>query len=363
MDDVIQEKWCRVALWQTPGIGRVRYQKVLDAFHQVARLIKAPASQFESVLPSGIAQAVAQTFATINPLEMHKRFQRDHISVLVSGIDSSYPSQLTVIHEAPPVLYVKGELLASDANALAVVGTRKPTRYGLEVTKLLTADLASQGVTIVSGLAYGIDASAHQAALDVGGRTIAVLAHGLDSVYPTGNEALAARIVKQGALVSAFAPGEPPSRGHFVARDAWIAMLSRGVLVTEGAIGSGALITAERAQTLKKPVFAVPGPITSAMNHAPTHLLKSGAKLVTTAQDILCELGLGKTQKTQHTSKTVELDSELQQRVYEALQQEPQTGDELSRLLQTPIFALASELTLMELAGLIEQNGDCWRVA
>lgn len=363
MDDITREKWYRVALWQTPGIGSVRYKKILEAFPQAARIPEINASQLEKVLPSSIAQAVLQTMGMTNPLDMQKRFDQSNISVLVKDLDSHFPSLLSAVVESPPILYVKGELIPGDAQALAVVGTRKPTRYGLEVTKLLAGELASHGVTIVSGLAYGIDASAHQAALDAGGRTIAVLAHGLDSVYPTGNEQLAANILKQGALVSAFAPGEPPSRGHFVARDAWIAMLSLGVLVTEGAVGSGALITAQRAQTLKKPVFAVPGPITSAMNHAPTHLLKSGAKLVTSAQDILSVLGFGNTSNKQVTSKNVQLENELQQRIYEQLQQEPQTGDELARLFAMPIYALASELTLMELAGLIEQDGDCWRVA
>jgi DNA processing protein len=361
MDDT--EKWYRVALWQTPGIGNVRYAKILAQFTQAVHLLESTEAELEKLLPKSIAKTVKQAIAAADPLSLQKRFEHSSISVLVKGLDHDYPRLLTRLDTSPPILYVKGKLEPSDEHALAVVGTRKPTRYGLEVTKLLAGELASQGVTIVSGLAYGIDAQAHQAALDVEGRTIAVLAHGLDRVYPTGNERLAQHIVKNGALVSAFPPGEPPSRGHFVARDAWIAMLSLGVLVTEGASGSGALITAQSAQKMGKSVFAVPGPITSVMNHAPVHLLKSGAKLVSCAQDILSELHLGSTAKKHSTVKKVLFDSELQQRIYESLKDEPLTGDELSRALAVPIFSLSSELTLMELSGLIEQEGNAWRVA
>lgn len=363
MDQLIQEKWYRVALWQTPGIGVARFTQLLAEFGSAQKIFETADDTLVHFLPKKVVDTLKQTVASFSIQAIKDTLVRFEIAVVVKDIDEDYPECLTTILQAPPVLYIKGSLLPSDAQAIAVVGTRKPTHYGLEVTCLIAGELANQGITIVSGLAYGIDAQAHQAALDNGGRTIAVLAHGLDRVYPSGNEILATHIVNNGALISAFPPGEPPSRGHFVARDEWIAMLSQGVLVTEGAIGSGALITAKSAQKLGKPVFAVPGPITSAMNHAPTHLLKSGAKLVTSAQDILNELGRGSTSKRQTTPKKVIINNPLQQRIYEKLQREPQTGDELARSLSVPIFELSSELTLMELATVIEQSGDLWRLS
>lgn len=363
MDQLTQEKWYRVALWQTPGIGVVRFTQLLAHIGSAKKVLESDESFLLQCIPIKVIDAIRSVAASISISSIQRELEQHEMKVVVKDIDQDYPIHLTTIPQAPPVLYIKGSLLPSDAQAIAVVGTRKPTHYGLEVTRLIAGELASQGITVVSGLAYGIDAQAHQAALDNGGRTIAVLAHGLDRIYPSGNEILATHIVNNGALISAFPPGEPPSRGHFVARDEWIAMLSQGVLVTEGAIGSGALITAKSAQKLGKPVFAVPGPITSAMNHAPTHLLKSGAKLVTSAQDILNELGRGSTSKRQTTPKKVIINNPLQQRIYEKLQREPQTGDELARSLSVPIFELSSELTLMELATVIEQSGDLWRLS
>ena len=363
MSVITQEKWYRIALWQTPGIGVARFTQLLAEFGSAQKIFEIDDVTLVQFLPKKVVETLKKMVASFSIQAIKDRLARFEIAVVVKDIDKDFPVCLATILQAPPVLYIKGSLLPNDAQAIAVVGTRKPTHYGLEVTRLIAGELASQGITIVSGLAYGIDAQAHQAALDNGGRTIAVLAHGLDRVYPSGNEKLATHIVNNGVLVSAFPPGEPPSRGHFVARDEWIAMLSQGVLVTEGAVGSGALITASAAQKLSKPVFAVPGPITSAMNHAPTHMLKSGAKLVTSAQDILSDLGLRSTHTKQVTLKKVDLDNPLQQRIYERLQVEPQTGDELARSLGVPIYELTSELTLMELASVIILDGDQWHVA
>ncbi len=362
MDVTTQEKWYRVALWQTPGIGVARFTQLLTEFGSAQKIFETDDVTLVQFLPKKVVDTLKKTVASFSIQAIKDILERFEVAVVVKDIDEDYPICLTTILQSPPVLYIKGSLLPRDVQAIAVVGTRKPTSYGLEVTRLIAGELATQGITIVSGLAYGIDAQAHQAALDMGGRTIAVLAHGLDRVYPSGNEKLARQIIKNGALVSAFPPGEPPSRGHFVARDEWIAMLSQGVLVTEGAVGSGALITASAAQKLGKPVFAVPGPITSALNHAPTHLLKSGAKLVTNAQDILSELGLRSMYAKQVTLKIVDLDNPLQQRIYEKLQRDPQTGDELARSLGVPIYELTSELTLMELASVIKQEGNQWRL-
>ena len=191
---------------------------------------------------------------------------------------------------APPALFARGALSDDDALALAIVGSRRPTPYGLAVAERLASDLAARGVTIVSGLARGIDTAAHRGALAAGGRTLAVLGCGLDVVYPPENRALARAIETQGALVSQFAPGVPALAGHFPARNRTLAGLALGVVVVEAADRSGALITAGFAGDLGREVFAVPGRITSPASAGANRLIQDGAKLVTCWQDIVSEL-------------------------------------------------------------------------
>ena len=191
---------------------------------------------------------------------------------------------------APPALFARGALSDDDALALAIVGSRGPTPYGLAVAERLASDLAARGVTIVSGLARGIDTAAHRGALAAGGRTLAVLGCGLDVVYPPENRPLARAIETQGALVSQFAPGVPALPGHFPARNRTLAGLALGVVVVEAADRSGALITAGFAGDLGREVFAVPGRITSPTSAGANRLIQDGAKLVTCWQDIVSEL-------------------------------------------------------------------------
>ena len=203
--------------------------------------------------------------------------------------DAGYPSLLAAT-PSPPALHVRGRLLAEDALAIAIVGARRATPYGIETAERLAADLAARGVTIVSGLARGIDTAAHRGALAARGRTIAVLGHGIDQCYPPENRALAATIERSGALVSQFAPGTPPSRGNFPARNRTIAGLSLGVVVVEAAERSGALITAGAAGDFGREVFAVPGRITTETSAGPHGLLRDGATLVRSWMDIVHEL-------------------------------------------------------------------------
>jgi DNA processing protein len=203
--------------------------------------------------------------------------------------DPRYPVLLRAI-PTPPALFARGALSDDDALALAIVGSRRPTPYGLAVAERLASDLAARGVTIVSGLARGIDTAAHRGALAAGGRTLAVLGCGLDVVYPLENRALARAIEAQGALVSQFAPGVPALPGHFPARNRTLAGLALGVVVIEAADRSGALITAGFAGDLGREVFAVPGRITSPTSAGTNRLIQDGAKLVTCWQDIVSEL-------------------------------------------------------------------------
>jgi DNA processing protein len=210
---------------------------------------------------------------------------------LLSPASAGYPALLAAT-PAPPALYVRGTLVADDALALAIVGARRATPYGTEVAERLAAELAARGVTIVSGLARGIDTAAHRGALEAGGRTIAVLGHGIDRCYPPENRALAAEIATRGALVSQFFPGTPPQPRNFPLRNRTIAALALGVVVVEAAEHSGALITAGAAADFGREVYAVPGRVTSETARGPHGLLRDGATLVRSWMDVVQELPL-----------------------------------------------------------------------
>jgi len=201
-----------------------------------------------------------------------------------------YPRLLREIHDPPPVLYVKGTLLPEDEAAVAIVGTRAATPYGLDVAERLAEELARCGITVVSGLAEGIDRAAHEGALKAGGRTIAVVGHGLDTIYPRQHRELAERIMQSGCVLSEFSIGMPPLKENFPQRNRIISGLSLGTLVVEAPVRSGALITARTAMEQGREVFAVPGPVSSPKSEGTHALIKDGAKLVCKVQDILEEL-------------------------------------------------------------------------
>jgi len=210
-------------------------------------------------------------------------------AVLLRSGDAGYPALLKAI-DCPPDLWVLGALAAEDALAIAIVGTRRATPYGMEVAERLAFDLADRGVTIVSGLARGIDTAAHRGALAAGGRTIGVLGCGVDRIYPPENLRIARTIERQGALISQFPPGTPPLPYHFPERNRTLAALALGVVVVEAPERSGALITARFASDIGREVLAVPGKITSEQSRGPHGLISEGAKLVREWSDVVQEL-------------------------------------------------------------------------
>jgi DNA processing protein len=205
----------------------------------------------------------------------------------LSPADARYPSRLAEVPDAPATLHVRGALADADALAVAIVGSRRATPYGLEVAETLAADLAARGVTIVSGLARGIDAAAHRGALRVGGRTLAVLGSGVDVIYPPENRRLAAEIAERGALLSQFAPGTPPLPQNFPTRNQVIAALSLAVVVVEAAEKSGSLITARLAAELGREVLAVPGRITAPESRGANRLIQDGAHVAMGWEDVV----------------------------------------------------------------------------
>src|SRR5579884_1264061 len=287
LDDPDLPYWLAVS--RVKGIGPARFKLLLDAFGSAeAAWAATPAAWQAAGLDARTSAAFEQQRRRIVPEAELERLVKLRVGV-VRICDDAYPRLLREIPLPPPVLYVRGRMTPEDEWAVGVVGTRRATTYGRQVTERLAGELAAQGITIVSGLARGIDTHAHAAALEAGGRTLAVLGCGPDLVYPPENAKLAARIVEQGAIVTEFAPGTQPDAGNFPARNRLISGLSIGVLVTECPADSGALITARFAGEQGRDVFAVPGNITSRASAGANRLIQDGAKLVLETADILGE--------------------------------------------------------------------------
>jgi len=277
-----------------------------------------------------------------------------------------YPHRLREIDNPPPLLYVRGSFAEKDDWAVAIVGTRRPTPYGKEAARELAAALASAGVTVVSGLARGVDAAAHVAALEAGGRTIAVLGSGLDKVYPHEHTVLAEKIANNGAVISDYPLGTPPESVNFPPRNRIISGLSLGVIVVEAPPESGALITADFAVEQGREVFAVPGSILHRNSLGPNRLIQQGAKLITSAEDVLEELNLK--MAAQHAEARAQLSlldnaDETERTLLAHLSAEPLHADELCVLLGMPIANISSTLAMMELKGLVRQVGGMTYIA
>jgi DNA processing protein len=345
-----------VGFSRVPGIGPVRLRALLDHFGDVRQAWEASVATLQAL---GFDRRTIETFVTLrSKMDLAAELERvSKLGVTLLTWDSpNYPSLLRNIPDPPPVLYIKGKLLPRDEWGLAVVGTRRATVYGREATRSLVGGLAASGVTIVSGLAYGIDTFAHRTALEAGGRTIAVLGSGVDIIYPAENRKLAGLITSNGAVVSEYPLGTQPEGGNFPRRNRIISGLSLGVLVVEGSKRSGAMITADYAAEQGREIFAVPGNILSPKSAGPNQLIQQGAKLVTTIGDILEELNLTMVTE-QAEAREIIPDNETEAMLLEHLSAEPIHVDELGRATGLPISQVASTLTLMELKGKIRQVG------
>lgn len=274
-------------------IGPVRVRKLIAAFGSPEAVFNASHDELTRV--PGIGREVAESVTSgrqgIDPVAEEEKAGRSGVR-LVTFIDDEYPEALKAIHDPPLVLYIKGSLEKADRHALAVIGTRHATHYGTAVTDRLTYGLAKAGFSIISGLARGIDTVAHQAALKAGGRTLAVLGSAHDKLYPPENEELACEIASQGAVISEYPMGRPPDRQTFPYRNRIVAGMSMGVVVIEAGEKSGAVITANAALEQGRSVYAVPGRIDSPSARGCHALIKQGAKLVETIDDIVDDLQL-----------------------------------------------------------------------
>ncbi len=276
----------------------------------------------------------------------------------VSINDESYPANLKEIDTAPPVLYYLGTLIKNDVNAVAIVGSRKATSYGREVAYKFAQELSGYGVTIVSGLALGIDAVAHQAVIDSGGRGIAVIATGLDKITPITNMILGRNLVKNGgAIVSEMPLGVEIFRSSFPIRNRIVSGLSKAVIVIEGLEKSGTLLTASHAADQGRTVFAIPGQITSPMSGAPHFLIKNGAKFAFSPKDVLDDLNLQVSVDREVIEKILPSDK-LEEKILTAVENEALHIDEIARLSGIPISDVGSKLTVMQIKGMVKPVGN-----
>lgn len=271
--------------------------------------------------------------------------------------DRDYPKLLKEIYHPPALLYFKGELLKKDEFSLAVVGTRKISSYGKQITSEIVRPLVQNGLTIVSGLALGIDSEAHQAALEAGGRTIAVLGSGLDKIYPAGNRHLAGQIIEQGAILTEFPPGTEPLKHHFPIRNRIISGLSLGTLVIEAGESSGALITAKFSLDQNREVFAVPGSINHSRSIGTNNLIKRGAKLVSSYEDILEELNLNLARQYIDNQKII-AETQEEEILLKFLSREPTHIDKIIQLSKLRTNVVNACLTLMEMKGQVKNLGQ-----
>jgi len=341
------------------GLGPIGFKKLLAYFTSLAEAWSAEISQFRQAgLASLVIEQIRKQRRLINPDEEMEKLTREGID-LITILDKNYPRLLKEIYNPPALLYLKGKFSPQDEFSLAIVGTRRSSLYGQQITPLITADLAQTGLTIVSGLAKGIDTLAHQAALAANGRTIAVLGSGLDkkSIYPFINRRLAEEISQQGVIVSEFPTGTQPLAQHFPQRNRIIAGLSLGVLVIEAPEKSGALITARDALEQNREVFAIPGPVSSENSLGPNNLIKMGAKLVSQANDILEELNLTLLTQSDRQSKEVVPDNQEEASILAQLSNEPVHIDKIINQTKLPTAVINSTLILMEMKGKVRNLG------
>ena len=349
-----QDRHYWVGLNLIRGIGPAKFRALLDFFGSAQAAWNADGQTLRAAgLDKRALSNLIETRSRTELATVVQKIESTGVSI-ITWEDSTYPLYLLEIADPPPVLYVRGDLQTRDQWAVAVVGTRRATPYGKLMTRELVTGLVQSGATIVSGLARGIDAIAHQSALEVGGRTIAVLGSGINRIYPPEHRRLATRVTAQGAMVSEFPPGTPPESGNFPRRNRIISGLSLGVLVVEAGRKSGAIITANYALDQGREVFAVPGNINSRNSLGTNRLIQQGAKLVLNANDILEELNMTMVDEKVATQLALPTTPE-EARLLQLLAGQPCHVDELSRHSGLPVAKVTSTLTMMELKGLVQQ--------
>ena len=352
----MNEKAFWIAFNQVPGIGPARLTALVEVCGSVEAAWKAPIQQLKE---AGLDRRSLESLLVVRrSLDLDAAWKR----VVQSGArvytwdDSDYPENLRQIALAPPVIFAQGELQEEDQLAVALVGTRQASAYGREVARTLGSELAHNGITVVSGLALGIDAIAHEAALEAGGRTLAVLGSGVDQIYPAQNRKMALAMIQQGALLSEYPLGTRPEAGNFPPRNRIISGLSLAIVVVEAGQRSGALITAKFAAEQGRDVFAVPGSILQPSSAGCNALIQDGAMPLLSVNDLLEQLQVERAVVQREARQTIPADP-TERSLLEHLSSEPLHLDEIVRISAMPAAQVSGLLAMMELKGLVRQSG------
>ena len=363
------EKCLKYWVWlsSVPTIGPVKFKKLIEHFKTPLNVWKAGLSELGTLKflsRINIEQLLTKTY--------REEADKNYEDAVKSGIDivtiedKEYPEYLNAIYDPPMVIYKRGNLKTNE-KCIGIVGSRKPTTYGLSISKTIARELSNRGITVVSGLARGIDSYAHTGVVEGNGRTIAVLGSGLNNIYPRENTGLAEKITQNGVLISEYIPKTPPLPSNFPARNRIISGMSHGILVIEAGQKSGSLITADFALEQGREVFAIPGNLNSSKSMGTNKLIKEGAKLVTSIQDILEEIkcfdctgkdNVVNKMKESGESKKNEILFGLEsdeKRVVEILMEESLHIDSIANMLGFSVHFTSSVLTMLELKGIIEQ--------
>jgi len=344
------------------GIGPVRFKALMDHFGTAQAAWEASPEALEaSGLSHKIVKNLLQVRASVDLDAIWEELAAQDVKLL-TWEDEAYPRRLRQLDQAPPLLYLRGELKPEDEWAVAVVGTRRVTAYGRQVAEELGDYLARNGITVVSGLALGVDGAAHQAALNAGGRTIAVLGNGIDKVYPPRHRQMAEQIIENGALLSDYPLGTMPESHNFPPRNRIISGLSMAVVVVEAGSKSGALITAGFAAEHGREVFAVPGNVYAPQSKGTNRLIRDGAHPLLEFEELLQVLDLAHADEHKTARKVLPADA-TEAKLFEVLRQEPMHVDEIRKHTDLPIEQVTATLALMELKGLVRQVGGMNYVA
>ena len=351
----MQDLFYWVALTMVPGVGSVLFKRLLHAFGSPEEVFKASTKALERV--EGIGSKVS---TAICRFDWKDRVEKELTSLekigakVITWTDEEFPANLKNIYDPPPLLYVLGSLLPQDRVAVAVVGSRFPTTYGKAAAERIGKGLGQKGVTVVSGLARGVDSAAHRGAFSVGGRTLGVLGCGVDVIYPPENKELYQQVAAQGAVLSEFPLGTPPEGDHFPTRNRLISGLSLGVVVVEATLRSGSLITARFALEQGRDVFAVPGNVDSARSAGTNQLIQEGAKLVTRAEDIMEET-LHLPQGTPMVPVPPPRLSAEEEKIFSTMSEKAIHIDQIIAQSALPSSKVSAILLTLELAGHIKQ--------
>ncbi|MDQ6625463.1 MAG: DNA-processing protein DprA [Verrucomicrobiota bacterium] len=349
-----------IALNMLPTIGPVRLRKLLQVFETPERVLSASGSALRGVDGVGpeVAEQIVKWESTVDLASELQRI-REFGAKVITAESEFYPKQLREIHAPPIVLYVWGELTPRDQHAIGVVGSRRTTHYGAESAKKLSYQLAYAGMTVISGLARGIDTAAHQGAIAAKGRTVAVIGSGLLNLYPPENAALAEKIAGgSGAVVSEFSMEVQPDRQTFPMRNRIISGWSQGILVVEAGLNSGALITASQALEQGRSVYAVPGHINAPSAHGSNRLIQQGAKLVMEANDILDDLNIllpDAKPVPEAAARQMPALTDDERRVYDAIEACETSIDDITTKSDLPSGSVSSTLLRLELKRLVKQ--------